>query len=153
MRDLRVDVWTAVTVNADGTTYGPTIDLLDDYVGDHLYGTGEYGIGVWLMGKDVVTGTGDGFTVTWKWQHSEDGSSWDDAGEIGVMTIDTDGNFTIGARTSTLTRDILKSRKGTARGYLRLAATAAGITGGESIGLTGWLGDGTNGQYDDGVHY
>ncbi len=152
MRDLRVNVWNPVTVSADGTTYGPTIDLLADYVGDYIYGTGDYGIGVEMMAKNVVTGTGDGFTLTWGWQHSTDGSSWDEYGEIGTMTIDTDGNFLkADGSVFALTRQKLKSRVVTARKYLRLKCVAAGISGGESADLSAFLADGTIDQLDSGV--
>lgn len=145
MRDLRVNVWNTVTIAADGATNGVTIDLLADYVGDYLWGTGDYGLGIEIMGKNVVTGTGDGFTVTFKWQHSPDNANWHDLGQIGVFTIDTNGAFLLadGTTVSSLTRQILKTRTESAQRYLRIVATAAGITNGESIDISAFLADGT----------
>lgn len=143
MRESRVAVFPLTTISADGATNGSEIDLLADYAGDHIYGTGDYGLGVTIMGKGVVTGTGDGFTVTFKWQ-TYDGTNWLEAGQIGVMTVDTDGNFVKGGAVFALTRAKLQSRL-TVRGHTkaRLVATAAGITGGETINIEAWLDDAT----------
>lgn len=151
MRDDRVTIWTnPTTINADGTTNGTSIDLLADYTNaavNHKLGTSpEYGFGVEVIGKSVVTGTGDGFTVVFKFQDSEDNTNWDDAGEFGTFTIDTNGAFLIpagGSTVSELTRQKLSGRLRTARRYARVVAVAAGITGGESIVLNMWMSDGT----------
>lgn len=152
MRESRVNVWTNPTlVDADATYTGPTINLLEDYVGSHLYGTGQHGFPVEFIAKSVVTGTGDGFTVTMSWEISLDGSTWTAGPTFGVYTIDTDGNFQKDGADYTLTRAKLQSRLKTARGYIRVKAVALGITNGESLSLSGFMADGTVPYADTGV--
>lgn len=155
MRDSRVKIIDETTISTDGTTNGANIDLLENYVGDHLYGTGPYGLPVEILASNVVTGTGDGFTVTAKWQVAPDNSgspgSWVDASTIGVFTIDTDGNFMKNGVIYGLTRAKLQSRLKTSKPWARVVFTAAGISGGETIKIRAWLSDGTLPLADTGV--
>lgn len=157
MRDSRVTILNPTTISADGATNGANIDLLGDYTGDHLYGTSEYGLGVEIILSDVVTGTGDGFTVTFKWQVADDSSgapgTWIDNAQIGVVTLDTDGNVLKedGTTELGLTRAKLQTRLRTAKAWARIVATAAGITGGETCIVKAFLSDGTLCFADTGV--
>lgn len=157
MRESRVLPWVnPTTISADGATNGPDIDLLSGYTGDHLYGTNEYGVPVEFIAKSVVTGTGDGFTVTLKWQTAPDNAgvagTYVDQGTIGVFTVDTDGNFMKDGVIYQLTRAKLQSRlKATVNAWGRVVATAAGITGGESLVLSGFFVDGTVPYADTGI--
>lgn len=152
MNDSRVTIFTnPTTISADGATNGNTISLLADYAGnDHIYGTSEYGLPCKFMVYGVVTGTGDGFTLSFKFQDSDDGSTWDDNIEFGVVTMDTSGYFVDddGNARSSLTRVEVHGRLKTARAYGRVVVTAAGITGGETANVKGWLADGTNPRND-----
>ena len=157
MRESRVNIWANPTlIDADGTYAGPDISLLGDYVGSHLYGVNDYGLPAEFIAKDVVTGTGNGFTVTLKWQVAPDNSgaagTYVDWGTIGVFTIDTDGKFLKDSVIYPLTRAKLQTRlRATTRPWARVVATAAGITNGESLSLSGFLSDGTVPYADTGV--
>lgn len=156
MRDSRITLITAqpITISTNTTTYGNWIDLEDGYVGDHLYGTGPYGLPAEIMVNGVVTGTGDGFTLVCGWQDSEDGANAKSSVNVGTFTIDTDGNIqkTDGVTDLGLTRGKLSARLVTARRYARLYFTSAGITGGETIDVQAWVSDGTK-KFNDGVVY
>lgn len=152
MRETRVNVWNTTTVTTNTTINGPTIDLLNGYVGGHLYGTGEYGIGVELVADNAVAGT-TAYSVKLKWQHSTDGTSWDDFGTIGTFDVDTAGKFVVNGSASPLSRDVLKSNAEMARRYARIVAVSSGFAGGASLRLRGWLADGAIGRLDAGTHY
>ena len=161
MRDSRVPVWTTVTISADGDTTGPEIDLLEQFVGDFIYGTEEYGVPVELIADDVVTGTGNGFTVTMKWQVAPDDGSgaagtYVDFATIGVFRMDTDGLFLKEDNSTLLGLDRAKLQtrlKGTVNRFARLVATAASVTGGETVRVRGWLSDGVHPYIDPGKIY
>lgn len=150
MRDSRVIVFTnPSTISADATLNGPDISLSGDYVGDHLYGTGTYGVGIEVMAYDITTGTGDGFTLVFKWQVAPDSSgvagTYVDDTTIGTITVNTDGAFVLDdSIVSTLTRCKLKARLRTIHPWARIVCTSAGITGGEIALVKAWIADGTD---------
>lgn len=151
MRDSRVDVLASQTISSDTTTYGSTINLLANYAGnDHIYGTSMYGLPIECIVKNVVTGTGDGFTLTFSFQVSDDGSSWDEDVEFAVITIDTNGKFVDdnGDALTNLTRAKANGRLRTARAYGRVKIVSAGISGGETADVEGSLADGVNPMND-----
>jgi|3_EtaG_2_1085321.scaffolds.fasta_scaffold00525_13 hypothetical protein len=157
MRDARITAWVNPTTKTtvDEATNGPTIDLADGItLGSHSHGVWrEYGIGLEIMAHDVVTGTGDGFTVAVKVQTSPDDSAWTDFATVGTFTIDTDGYFEdaddnpIGP---TLTRQKMTTRVRTSKRYIRLVMTTLGMTNGEVVQLSAWVSDGTNAMVDSG---
>lgn len=163
MRDLRIPVFPSQVLSIDATAYnGQTIDLMADYAnGNHRVGTSLYGLGGTIMLKTVVTGTGDGFTVTAKSQISSDGTTFTDHETIGVFTMDTDGNFMIDSTTagtfnviSTIqTRQKMDFRIRTALRYCRIVLTTASITNGESVVASAWIADGTPPFGDSGRVY
>lgn len=160
MRDSRVTVWTNPTViSTNAATNGPTIDLLSyGYVGDHLYGTSLYGAGVEIIAGAVVAGSDtDGFTLTWKWQVSADGSTWVEGGHIGVIGWDDTPGYTkdgtITGTTLGLARAKLSTRLRTVKRYCRLVCTSADIEGSATVSVTAFLADGTNPYIDSGVIY
>lgn len=153
MRDPSVNVWNTTTISADGATNGPTIDLLEDYVGDHQYGTSMYGLPVEILADDIVAGTdADGWTLTWKWQvAADDGAgspdTWIDHTQIGVIATDSDIAFT---KDGTITGDALgldraklQTRLRTAKRFARLVCTAADVEGSSTVRTRAWLTDGT----------
>lgn len=152
MHDSRVTIWTnPTTINADGATNGATLDLLADYTGSHLYSTSLYGIPVMVMAYDINTGTGDGFTLTFKAQESDDESTWYDLKPLGVITIDTNGYFVVnGTSRADKTRAKLTGRIKATKRYVRIVCTAAGITGGETAKVKAFVTDGTN-TFNDGA--
>lgn len=157
MRDSRVSIWTNPTViSADGATNGPNIDLLGDYHGTRKHGTSLYGLPFEVLVGSVNTGTGDGFTLTVKTQVAPDNSgspgSWRDDEQVGVFTIDTDGNILRedGSTKLNLTRGKLSGRLRTHEPWGRIVVTAAGITGGETASVTAYVSDGTA-VFNDGV--
>lgn len=157
MNDARLTIWTnAQTITtSDTATNGPGLDLADGInLGSHSHGVWrEYGVGIRIMAHDVVTGTGDGFTVTVKVQTSPDNSTWTDFATVGVFTVDTDGYFEdadgdpIGP---TLTRQELTTRVRTSKRYIRLVMTTLGMTNSEVVQLSAWVADGTNPMVDSG---
>lgn len=159
MRDLRNTVLASTTISTtDVATNGTTIDLKSGYTGDYFEGAEpEHGLGVICMASAVVSGTGDGFTITWKWQTSPNDSTWTDGPTIGVMTVDTTGLFLIeGATVGTydtagpLTRQKLTSKIVTSKRYVRVVATTLGMTNSEVVVLQAWLGDGALSPADNG---
>ena len=151
MRDSRVDVLASQTISSDTTTYGSTINLLANYAGnDHIYGTSMYGLPIECIVKNVVTGSGDGFTLTFSFQVSDDGSNWDEDVEFAVITIDTNGKFVDddGNSLTGLTRAKANGRLRTARAYGRVKIVSAGISGGETADVEGSLADGVNPMND-----
>lgn len=157
-RDARVSVLPSTTVTADGATNGSNLDLLGDYVGDYVHGTSMYGVPIELILSGVVTGIGDGFTVTVKQQVADDNGSgapgsWIDHVQVGVFTIDTDGNILKedGTTKLGLTRGKLQTRIRTNRAWARLVATAAGMSGGEQFDIKASLCDGTLVYADTGI--
>lgn len=151
MRDSRVDVLASQTISSDTTTYGSTINLLANYAGnDHIYGTSMYGLPIECIVKNVVTGTGDGFTLTFSFQVSDDGSNWDEDVEFAVITIDTNGKFVDddGNSLTGLTRAKANGRLRTARAYGRVKIVSASISGGETADVEGSLADGVNPMND-----
>lgn len=77
MDDSRVaDLITSQTISASGTVNGTGLNLLADYVGTYQSVTGEEGISVRTLIKNVTAGaTG---TVVVKYQESDDNSTWVD---------------------------------------------------------------------------
>jgi len=152
MRDARVTVLPLQTISADGTYYGSTLNLLADYAGNsHIYGTSLYGLPVECIVKNVVTATGDGFTITFSFQVGDDGNSWDEHEEFQTITVDTDGKFlnqNDSNSVSTLTRAKANGRLKTARGYGRVKIVVSGISNGETFDVSGFLSDGTNPMND-----
>lgn len=152
MRDSRVTVWAGTqTISSDTTTYGSTISLLADYSGnDHIYGTSDYGLPIEMIVTGVVTGTGDGFTLSFSFQVSDDGATWDEDVEFGVVTVNTDGYFLNddNAIAAGLLRAKVNGRLKTARAYGRVKVVSAGITGGETADIKGSLADGVNPRND-----
>lgn len=124
MYDTRVEVWNndEGTVSADATTNGSTIDLLSEYVGDHREGTGYYGVGVQII---LAAITGNAFSVTFKWQVSDDGSTWVDDQQIYTVTdITAAKGPTNGLKLSTRLR--------TPRRYARIVRVVSGISGADA---------------------
>jgi len=152
MRDSRVTILPSTTITADGTYYGSTISLLADYAGNsHIYGTSFYGLPIECIVKSVVTGTGDGFTITFSFQVGDDGSSWDEHEEFQTITVDTNGAFlnqNDSNSVSTLTRAKANGRLKTARAYGRVKIVTSGMSGGEQFAVSGFLSDGTNPMND-----
>lgn len=161
-RDPRINVWNPVTIAVDGTTNGPDINLKDGYVGDYNFNIGgdDGYLGIEILAKNIVTGTGDGFTLTWKWQFADasggGAGTYTDGAQIGVMGFDTDG-LPQRADLSTLlglTRSILRTAmEGSARQYARLVCTALGITNGETADTYANVADGVPGPINDGTIY
>jgi hypothetical protein len=152
MRESRVNIWTnPTTINANGTTNGPTIDLLADYTGVHLYGTSDYGLPFEVIVSNPTAGTGTQ-TVTFKVQESADGTNWTDAGLVGTITF-SGGVFSINSEQKPgLGRAKLAGRIRTARRYGRLVAVASGFAGGASCQTQAWVGDGAAPRNDGRVY-
>ena len=153
-RDKGIIVWTPTTVAVDGTTTGPTIDLKDGYVGDENWngGADDGFLGIEILAKNIVTGTGDGFTLTWKWEFSDDDSTYLAGPTIGVMAFDTDGKplKADGVTLLGLTRSILRtSIQNNVRRYAHLLCVANSITGGESADTYANVADGVPGGMND----
>lgn len=156
MRDASVSVWTTQTISSSTTTYGPTINLLEDYVGDHLYGTGPYGLPVEIIADTISAGTeADGFTLTFSWQYSDDGNTWIDSTHIGVIAVNDNDVFskdgTVTGDDLGLTRAKLQTRGRTAKQYARLKCVSADIEGSASVRVSAFLSTGTLPFADTGV--
>lgn len=162
MRESRVNVWNTTSHAADGATTGPTIDLLDGYVGDYLYGTSLYGFPVEIIMDSVSMGTDvDGITATWKWQFAPDDGTgspgtWVDGPTIGVVAVASNGEFTkdgtlAGDKLVGLTRGKLQSRARTTKRFARLVCTIADLEGGATLRSRAFMTDGTLPYADTGV--
>lgn len=160
-RDPRVTIWNPTTIIVDGATNGPDLNLKDGYVGDYNLNGGDAGfLAVEILAKNIVTGTGDGFTLVWKWQVAPDSAgaagAYVDFATVGTMGFDTDG-LPQRADLSTLlglTRSILRTMiQGNAGQWLRLVCTAAGITNGETADTYAYVADGIPMGVNTGVIY
>lgn len=165
MRDYRVKdaLWTADSKinNATQSINGKTFDLRDGYVmGAHPQGTGKYGVGVVCLctvPKALAAGSGgDGFTVTFKFQTSADnGTSWDDAGEIGTIAVDANAKFLDNDDNPvSLGRMHIDGRLHTARGKFRVVATGGSVGATVDEVVTNvYFADGTKKEADYGIRY
>ena len=136
MRESRVTLISGLplTVSADGTTTGETIDTKDGYVGDYFEGApAGYGLG----GEILLTSiTGTAFTVEIYWETSSDGSTWV-RDELIYPATD------VVAAVSGGTKLAIPFRLRTVRRYARMKIVSAGISG-ESFVIAGvWLSDGS----------
>lgn len=162
--DPRIILWNpATTIIADGATNGPDVNLNDGYVSSGLdmgMSSQPGSVSFMIMAKNIVTGTGDGFTLTWKVQVAPDSSgsagTYVDYATVGVMAFDTDGlplkkNGT--DLLTGLTRSILWGDVKQAKPWMRLVCTAAGITNGETADTYAYFADGAPGTPNDGTVY
>lgn len=161
MRDSRVTAWNTTTfVSGTAATAGPTIDLLDGYTwtGSYAEGTSLYGVGVEIIAGSVSLGSDtDGFTLTWKWQVSDDNSTWVDGPTIGVIAYDDTNGFTkdgtlTGAALG-LTRAKLSSRLRTTKRYARLYCTPSDIESTATVTTNAYISDGSHPFADSGRIY
>jgi hypothetical protein len=141
MRDSRVTIFNsgaALTVSADGTTTGDTIDLLQGYeVGSYFEGApSEYGIGVEIM---LSTVTGTAFNVEIYWETSDDNSTF--VRDALVLESSADPVALIAASNGG-TKMIVPTRLTSKRRYARLKVVTTNMSS-ESFVLQGWLSDGT----------
>jgi len=136
MRDARVTFIAGLplTISADGTTTGESIDLKSGYVGDYFEGApAGYGLG----GEILLTSiTGTSFTVEIYWETSSDDSTWV-RDELIYPATD------VVAAVSGGTKLVIPFRLRTERRYARMKIVAASISG-ESFIIKGvWLSDGS----------
>lgn len=139
MRDSRINVWnnSEGAVTANGTTNGPTINLLEFYTGSYKEGAPGYGLGVEIIAKDI---SGNEFSLTYKWQVSDDGSTWVDHEEIFKSTTPV-ADADAGASGDTLK---IPTRLHTPRQYARIVRVISGIVGNDaSVTTKAWVSDGT----------
>lgn len=150
MHESRVNIWTNPTpFNSNTTVNGPTIDLLADYTGTHIYGTSLYGLPVQVWAYDVVPGTGTGGKLVIKAQESPDGTNWTDLQTIGAIELDANGDFIVdGTGRPGLSRAKITGRIKATERYARLAVTSTGLSGGRSVKVKAYVSDGTNAHND-----
>lgn len=163
MRDARLSVWTNPGTLTSGalSINGPTIDLFDGYTtNSHSIGAEpEHGIGVEVMGLNVVIGNSTAFNITWKWQVAPDSSgspgTWVDFATIGTMYYDLTNLWTKGGASGAalgLTRAKLQSRlRGSKLRFARLVATAASLSGTGTVDVKAWIADGMNPLLNEGT--
>lgn len=136
MRESRVTFIAGLplTVSADGTTTGESIDLKSGYVGDYFEGSpAGYGLG----GEILLTSiTGTAFTVEAYWETSSDNSTWV-RDELIYPATD------VVAASAGGTKLVIPFRLRTPRRYARMKIVSASMSG-ESFVITGvWLSDGS----------
>lgn len=154
MRDARIPLLPLVTKIADATFYSNEVNLLEDYVkGSHFEAVNEYGVGVEVIASNVVTGTGDGFTVTVTPMVAPDNAgvagTYVDLLPLGVFTIDTDGHF-VGPGSQDMADLLVTRAKLSGRvapnvktqHWFKLKFVISGITNNETIDLQAWFADG-----------
>ena len=137
MRETRVTVWDNAegAITADGTVNGPTIDLLENYTGSYKEGTGQYGLGVEIVCTSI---SGNEFSLTFKWQVSDDASTWVDHEQIYTTT------GPVAAAAAPKTKIVLPTRLKTPRRYARIVRVIANIVAADAtITTKAWVSDGT----------
>lgn len=142
MYDMRIAVLNGgagipITVSADGTLTGDTIDLKNGYTGSYFEGApAGYGIGVKVFLTSI---TGTAFTVEIYWETSSDNSTWvRDA----LVYPATDVVAAVG---TTGTKVAVTGRLRTTRRYARLKVVSASMSG-ESFVVKAYASDGTGDQ-------
>lgn len=139
MRDTRVTIFSGapLTINTNVTTNGDTLDLksgIGNYVGDYFEGSPNgYGIRVELLFSSI---TGTRIDIAIKWQDSDDGSTWYDAG-----TVLADSNLMTLTTASPNDKYAVPTAFYTARRYARLVVTTTDVSSGSFV-LNAWLSDG-----------
>lgn len=137
MRDIRVSIFdnTPLVVSTNTTVNGSTLTLLDGYtIGSYFEGSpAGYGLGVEVLLTSI---TGTRIDVAFKWQVSDDASTWVDdvtiLDDTNLMTLTTGG-----------TKLEFGTRLKTTRKYARIVLTTTDVSGSGTFTLRAWLGDGT----------
>lgn len=136
MRETRIDLFAnlPLTITTNATTNGNAIDFKDGYTGSYFEGAEVgYGFGVEILLTEIA---GTAFNAKFKWQVSDDNSTWVDDQVI------YDGELV--AAVSGGTKLAIASRLRTPRRYGRLVVTTTNMNGTtETFKMNAWVSDGT----------